>query len=632
MNLKCECPIILTAGAEGESPKIEMDVYTGGLMRAGGFGVVGIDLAGIEHGDSCVICVDHNEDALGVIGHGTVSTDGGKLALSGVVTADTDIARHIVQTGQRGQPWQASVSVDVIDRVKVKEKEVVELNGAKVEGPFLRVTRSRLRESSVVVSGADGKTASRIVAAETRETAMNEEEQSQSDLVAKASEAAITAERGRVSAIEKLCAGWDADYADQVGAIRASAVQGGDSVDVVREKLLEMVRSKRIDVGPGPQPKPEALPADALECALVASSGAKTDSYGDEVQTRAEKFSGLGMRDLFTMAARQLGDSVVTLTSDHVRHVLRASYAGVPSTLDVSGILGNVLRKQLTQAFQEVPNTSKQICGTLSVKDFKSNSIYRPIDGLSLKLIDSSGKIPAGTMGETNYTNQAKTYGRLISVSRQQIVNDDLGVFGSLGADFGRAAGRLHDQLFYTLLATAVSGGFVSGARNNYISGGASALSSAALGNAYEAMLEQTISTSDDDPMGATTRPIDVTPKYLLIPPALFATAKALYVSMETGRDDEAPTANVWQNMFPVIYSAYMSSSSYVNSDTAWVLFADPATGMAAYEFCYLNGNQNPTVEEVDADSDELGIAMRGYFDFGVKKQVPQAAVQSNGV
>jgi len=80
-----------------------------------------------------------------------------------------------------------------------------------------------------------------------------------------------------------------------------------------------------------------------------------------------------------------------------------------------------------------------------------------------------------------------------------------------------------------------------------------------------------------------------------------------------------------------VIYSAYMSSSSYVNSDTAWVLFADPATGMAAYEFCYLNGNQNPTIEEGEVDFDILGIVYRCYMDVGIAQREYRGLVWNTG-
>ena len=48
-------------------------------------------------------------------------------------------------------------------------------------------------------------------------------------------------------------------------------------------------------------------------------------------------------------------------------------------------------------------------------------------------------------------------------------------------------------------------------------------------------------------------------------------------------------------------------------------------------EVCFLNGQQNPTVETADADFNTLGIQMRGYHDFGVSKQDYRAAVKSKG-
>jgi phage major head subunit gpT-like protein len=63
-------------------------------------------------------------------------------------------------------------------------------------------------------------------------------------------------------------------------------------------------------------------------------------------------------------------------------------------------------------------------------------------------------------------------------------------------------------------------------------------------------------------------------------------------------------------------------------SSSAWYLLVDPME-LAMIQTVFLNGRQVPTIETADADFKQLGIQMRGYFDFGVKKQEPRAAVKS---
>ena len=43
-------------------------------------------------------------------------------------------------------------------------------------------------------------------------------------------------------------------------------------------------------------------------------------------------------------------------------------------------------------------------------------------------------------------------------------------------------------------------------------------------------------------------------------------------------------------------------------------------------EVAFLNGQESPTIETADADSNVLGVQMRGYHDFGVALQDPKVA------
>ena len=63
-------------------------------------------------------------------------------------------------------------------------------------------------------------------------------------------------------------------------------------------------------------------------------------------------------------------------------------------------------------------------------------------------------------------------------------------------------------------------------------------------------------------------------------------------------------------------------SSNYLTSSSTWWLLSDPAD-LAALDIVFLNGQQVPTIEQVQVDTQLLGIGLRGFMDFGVTKAEP---------
>jgi hypothetical protein len=91
------------------------------------------------------------------------------------------------------------------------------------------------------------------------------------------------------------------------------------------------------------------------------------------------------------------------------------------------------------------------------------------------------------------------------------------------------------------------------------------------------------------------------------------------------------PSTNTFQGNFDVVPCWYLSDSTISGySATAYYLLADPME-LPVIEVAFLNGQQKPTVEEVEPDADELGMSFRAYFDFGVSKQDYRGGVKSTG-
>jgi hypothetical protein len=213
----------------------------------------------------------------------------------------------------------------------------------------------------------------------------------------------------------------------------------------------------------------------------------------------------------------------------------------------------------------------------------------------------------------------------MYQITRQDIINDDLGAFADLPQMIARGCALKIEDVAWTLVL-ANTGSFFSSGNSNYISGASSALSSTSLGTAVKTMRQQADANGD---------PILVEPKTLVVPPSLEKTADELFVStnlVAAGNTDLLqPGGNVYGGKYRPLVVPHLENSNYTGySSTAWYLFGDPSD-VAAFGLAFLNGQQGPTLESAEAEFNTLGMAFRGFCDFGTCQVDSAGAVMSKG-
>jgi hypothetical protein len=213
----------------------------------------------------------------------------------------------------------------------------------------------------------------------------------------------------------------------------------------------------------------------------------------------------------------------------------------------------------------------------------------------------------------------------MLALTRQDIINDDLGALDSVPAVIGRGAAETLEEMFWQLVL-ANTGAFFSAANGNYIDGADSALGLTGLGAAVQKMRKLV------DPHGA---PIVITPKNIVCPPELEQIADQLFTSdnlVAAGDTDSVqPAGNPYRGKYAPLVVPHLSNSTYTGaSETAWYLFG-PADDAAAFGIAYLNGQEAPVIESADADFETLGIQFRGYTDLGVCQCDAHGAVMAKG-
>jgi len=192
------------------------------------------------------------------------------------------------------------------------------------------------------------------------------------------------------------------------------------------------------------------------------------------------------------------------------------------STMTLPGIFSSVANKFLLSGFTAVESTWQSIAATRSVSDFKAITSYRLTGGFDFEEIGPGGELKHGEIGEESFQNQARTYGRMFSLTRQDLINDDLGALTAVPSRIGRGAALTLNKVFWQSFLD--NGGFFTTARKNYKAGATTAMSLDSLTEAELLFLTQT------DPDG---NPLALTPSILLVPPALLVPSTLLMNSTE---------------------------------------------------------------------------------------------------
>jgi hypothetical protein len=108
----------------------------------------------------------------------------------------------------------------------------------------------------------------------------------------------------------------------------------------------------------------------------------------------------------------------------------------------------------LQQAYEQSPSALKLISRLSNLPDFRSKSVVRLGGAPSLEKVNEAGEFTYGTVQESANGWRLATFGRIITLSRQAMVNDDLSGFAGLLLKFGEAASRREaEELVAVLLS-----------------------------------------------------------------------------------------------------------------------------------------------------------------------------------
>ena len=259
------------------------------------------------------------------------------------------------------------------------------------------------------------------------------------------------------------------------------------------------------------------------------------------------------------------------------------------TTGDLPYVLGNFSSKSAMIGFEEAKSGILQTAKEIPAKDFKTQYLVKLSEADDLEELGGDmGEYQYGSREEVHESYALRTYGKIFGISRQAIVNDDLGLLAQEPRKHGQAAARkVRDVVLavYTGNAAMADGeALFSAAHSNFVgSGSGNTPGDATLQAAFLAMKKQT------GPNGAI---LGITPKYLICPVELEINAFQLLNS--TGDLTDSKNAGVrkpWYQRLELIPEAALTSSDN------WFLACDP-NRFDGVVISYLNGQSAPTLDQ----------------------------------
>lgn len=396
-------------------------------------------------------------------------------------------------------------------------------------------------------------------------------------------------------------------------------------VDKARAALLDAMKVRNAAVTPLGSAVVTEDVRDKHRTAAVAWMMARSNyldpTNGKPVQVAGDNpFRGARLVDIARECLMVSGKSVRGLSPLEL-----VTAAITHSTSDFPNIMQDAMHKMLLNGFNTAGDTWSRFCKTGDLSDFRPH--YRHIAGSfsDLLALNENGEIKDGTLDDTRKeTITGTTKARILNLSRQAIVNDDMSVFSDVARQLGRSARRAVEIDVYALLALNSDFGpdmadavtLFHADHANVSTGAPSTTSIAAAVNVLRSMKLPNASSEVDEYIDPTMPPVFVGPL------GLAQDAKVINESQYNHDSTKLQQPNKSRGLLSDIVGTPRRTG------LPWYLFPNPAE-IPVIEVGFVGGVQEPQMEMQESFR-QYGVSWRVVYDYGVAA-VSYYAVRSTG-
>ena len=411
------------------------------------------------------------------------------------------------------------------------------------------------------------------------------------------------------------------------------------TADIAANKLLDAMGKPYTPITP---PGADVRPVDggdetakrlfaATQAVLARAGVSVTDKDPDGKFDQFPKvdasnpFRGFSLYDLAEDSVKRTGVNVRGMNRSQVvamafrRQISAAAYGH--TTSDFPNLLENVMHKLLLVAYMGAQTTWQRVARTGDLTDFRAHPRYRFGTFSDIKTVNEAGRYEQGTISDAEKeTITASRKGRILVITREMIVNDDLQALSDAARGLGRAANRTIDKDLYALLAldsgngplmgdgVRLFNGTTTGHKNIAVT--AAVPTTASVDAARQQMAKQTDTSGNDF--------VDIRPAIAWAPLSLGSAFRVLNEAQYDPESNKFQKPNICRGLFrDVVDSPRLDALSA----QIWYVLADP-NEEPVFEVGFIGGAREPRVEqeqEFSSDSlqwkvvHEYGVAAIGW-------------------
>jgi hypothetical protein len=491
---------------------------------------------------------------------------------------------------------------------------VIVTREAEASEPSAAVAETEEQPVNKDTNAAAGERAADVTA----QAAAAAQTQANDEMVRAAADAAVRAERERASAIREIAKPF------KLGELADQHITAGTDVAKFREAVVaELAKRARSDDPIITDSRAEVTgPANTERRAAAIENALLHRAYPGEFKLTDDgrDFRGMSLvelaRDALESAGiRTRGMSKMDVAQDALLLGQQVRIGGLMTTFDFPNILANVLNKTLRAGYEAAPQTFRPLITETSVPDFKPVSRVQLGEAPQLDKVLEHGEFKRGGMGEAAEQYSIATYGKIVGITRQVIVNDDLNAFTRIPRAFGVQAAQLESDLVWAqILGNPTMGDTVSlfAAAHNNLAGTGAVIGVDTVSAGRTAMAKQ---TGLD---GKTV--LNLNAVNIIVPVVLETAAEQFLHGTFYPTAPSGVVPQTLRSLNPISEPRLdngIPRFGIAGSNTAWYLAANPGQ-LDLVELAYLEGNQGVYTEtRIGFDID--GIEVKVRMDVGAK-------------
>lgn len=337
----------------------------------------------------------------------------------------------------------------------------------------------------------------------------------------------------------------------------------------------------------------------AMEDAIAYRSGAV-----NELTEGGRDFAGMS---LVRMAEEALSTQGVDTRGMSTRKIAETALMtrgiGYQSSSDFPLILGNVVDRKLRAAYAEAPSQWRQFATKSDAVDFREKSSVR-IDGMvgEFEKVVEGGEYKYDHSAESGESWKVEKYGKIIAITWEALINDDLGAFNRIPTAIAARAKQKQDNIVWDILV-----------KNQKMSDGQN-LFSAGHGNLASAGTALTVESLQAARKTFRTRQVNkqflnITPTFLIVGPELELQAYQLTSSAYTPVTNGTINPNYNTQLIVIVEPRI--------TDKSWYLSARPGM-IDTIEYGFLQG-EGELFTERRTGFDVDGLEIKARMVFGAK-------------